>query len=47
MEFLAGELGMTAEVEVGAAVDAFEFFETEWELELDVGSGVGIVAPST
>ena len=34
---------MGREVEIGAAMDAFEFLEAEGEVELDVGGGVGVV----
>ena len=44
LELLAAELAVAAQVEVGAAVDTFKFFETEGEFELDVGSSVGIVS---
>ena len=40
---------MGREVEVGAAVDAFQFLEAEGEveLELDVGGGVGFIGYSS
>ena len=41
---LATELGVLSEVEVGAAVDAFDFLESEWHFKLNVGSGVGVVS---
>ena len=34
---------MVAQVEVRAAVDALELLETEREVELDVGGGIGVV----
>ena len=40
---LAGELLVVAQVEVGAAVDAFQLLEAEGEVELDVRGGVGVV----
>ena len=43
LEFLAAELAVTAEVEVGAAVDTFQLLESEGKLELDVGGSVGVV----
>ncbi len=43
LEFLAAELAVAAEVEVGAGVYALQLFETEGELKFDVGGGVGVV----
>ena len=43
LELAAAELLVAAQVEVGAAVDAFELLEADGELELDVAGGVGVV----
>ena len=42
-QLLAGILFMLRQVEVRTGVDALQLLETERELELDVGGGVGIV----
>ena len=42
-ELLSAQLLMVAEVEVGAGVDTLELLESEGEVELDVGGGVGVV----
>ena len=41
--FLPEYFGMGREVEVGATVNAFQLLETEGEVELNVGGGVGVV----
>ena len=43
LDLLAGELLVVAEVEVGTAVDTLKLLEAEGEVELDVGSGIGVV----
>ena len=35
---------MLREVKVGTRVDTLNLLETEWHIELDIGSGVGIVS---
>ena len=42
-----GEFLVLAQVEVGAAVDAFHFLETEGHEEFDVGGGIGYLRPET
>ena len=44
LNLLATILGMLAEVEVGAGVDTLHLLEAEGHVELDVGSGIGIVS---
>ena len=34
---------MIRKVEVSSGMNTLEFLETEWEIELDIGSGIGIV----
>ena len=43
LELLARVFGMGGEVEVGAAVDAFQLLEAEGEVEFDVSGCVGIM----
>ena len=43
LDLLSGESLMVAEVEVGTGVDSLQLLETEREVELDVGRGVGVV----
>ena len=42
-DLFAGELLMVAQVEVGTAVNAFQFLEAEGEVELDIRGGVGVM----
>lgn len=44
LDLLSGELLVVTQVEVGSAVYAFEFLESEWEVEFDVGGRISIVS---
>ena len=43
LDFLARELLVVAQVEIGTRMDALDLLEAEREIVLDVGSGVGVV----
>ncbi|KAF5053164.1 hypothetical protein DSECCO2_401160 [anaerobic digester metagenome] len=34
---------MGAKVEIGAGVNAFQFLESKWETEFNIGSGIGVM----
>ena len=43
LQFFTGVLFMAAQIEIGAGVYAFQFFETKRKTEFDIGSGIGVV----